>query len=146
VDEENILAQHPRGGTMDIRTILHRPRRAAAVRRDHASMRCIVPFALIVVLLVWTGAGLAGGQTTTTASQLGPHDCAQKKMSVLFFPSGHGASTLTVTEFVASTEQALANVAALMAALDAMPSTQVIHLDVVTSTSGEQFGIPSTTG
>jgi hypothetical protein len=50
-------------------------------------------FALIVGLLVWTGAGLAGAQTTTTVSNLGPHDCAQKKMSFLFWPSGHGAST-----------------------------------------------------
>jgi len=50
-------------------------------------------FALIVGLLGWTGAGLGGAQTTTTVSKLGPHDCAQKKMSFLFWPSGHGAST-----------------------------------------------------
>jgi hypothetical protein len=50
-------------------------------------------FALITGLLAWTGAGPAGAQTTTTVSKLGPHDCAQKKMSFLFWPSGHGAST-----------------------------------------------------
>jgi hypothetical protein len=56
-------------------------------------LRRISLFALIAGLLAWTGAGFAGAQTTTTVSNLGPHDCAQKKMSFLFWPSGHGAST-----------------------------------------------------
>jgi hypothetical protein len=50
-------------------------------------------FVLIVGLLVWTGAGLAGAQTTTTLPKVGPLDCTQKTMSFLFWPSGHPAST-----------------------------------------------------
>jgi hypothetical protein len=78
---------------MNIRTILHSPVRTAAVSRDRACLRRVSLCALITGLLVWTGAGLAVAQTTTTASQLGPHECGQKNMSFLFFPSGHGAST-----------------------------------------------------
>jgi hypothetical protein len=56
-------------------------------------LRRTLLLALIVGLLVWTGAGFAGAQATTTVSNLGPHDCAQKTLSFLFWPSGHGAST-----------------------------------------------------
>jgi len=43
-------------------------------------------------MLTLTVTGLAGAQTTTT-SPLGPHDCGQRSVSFLFWPSGHGAST-----------------------------------------------------
>jgi hypothetical protein len=56
-------------------------------------MRRLPAVALILAILTWAGAGLAGAQTSTTVSPLGPHDCSQTKLSFLFWPSGHGAST-----------------------------------------------------
>ena len=47
----------------------------------------------IAAVVVSTWCGVASAQTTTTVSKLGPHECGLKKVSFLYWPSGHGPST-----------------------------------------------------
>jgi hypothetical protein len=53
----------------------------------------VLVFASIAALAISVGVGGASAQTTTTVSKLGPHDCGEKKVSILFWASGHGPST-----------------------------------------------------